>query len=258
MTDGPGSAAQGEGGRRVAFVTGGAGGIGTAVCRQLAAAGRAVAVADLSREAAEKVAADIDGVGVPLDVTDPDSVAAALAETTERLGAPTIVVNVAGWDELKPFLETDEAFTHKVLEINLNGPIRVLRATLPAMVEARYGRIVNIASDAGRVGSSLESVYSGAKSGVIGFTKTIAREFAKYGICANTVCPGPTDTPLLRSITEGERSGSIIAAMTKAVPMRRMGTPQDVAPAVAFFASDAAGFITGQTLSASGGLTMSG
>lgn len=243
--------------RRVAFVTGGAGGIGIAICRQLAAAGRAVAVADLSREAAEKVAADIDGIGVPLDVTDPDSVAAAVAETTERLGAPTIVINVAGWDELKPFLETDEDFTHKVLEINLNGPIRVLRATLPAMVEARYGRVVNIASDAGRVGSSMESVYSGAKSGVIGFTKTIAREFAKYGISANTVCPGPTDTPLLRQITAGERSGNLIAAMTKAVPMRRMGTPDDVAPAVVFLASDAAGYITGQTLSASGGLTMS-
>ncbi|HTK62845.1 MAG TPA: SDR family NAD(P)-dependent oxidoreductase [Pseudonocardia sp.] len=244
--------------RRVAFVTGGAGGIGIEVCRALAANGRAVVVADLSREASEKVAADIDGIGVPLDVTDPDSVAAAIAETTERLGAPSIVVNVAGWDELKPFLETDEAFTHKVIEINYNGPIRVLRATLPAMVDAKWGRVVNVASDAGRVGSSLESVYSGAKAGLIGFTKTIAREFAKHGITANTVCPGPTDTPLLRSITEGERSGSIIAAMTKAVPMRRMGTPEDVAPAVAFFASDAAGFITGQTLSASGGLTMSG
>jgi 2-hydroxycyclohexanecarboxyl-CoA dehydrogenase len=256
MTGADGRPADGDA-RRVAFVTGGAGGIGTAICRQLAAAGRAVAVADLSREAAEKVAADIDGIGVPLDVTDPDSVAAAVAETTERLGAPTIVVNVAGWDELKPFLETDEDFTHKVLEINLNGPIRVLRATLPAMVEARYGRVVNIASDAGRVGSSMESVYSGAKSGVIGFTKTIAREFAKHGISANTVCPGPTDTPLLRQITAGERSGNIIAAMTKAVPMRRMGTPDDVAPAVVFLASDAAGYITGQTLSASGGLTMS-
>lgn len=258
MTDGPGSAAQGEGGRRVAFVTGGAGGIGTAVCRQLAAAGRAVAVADLSREAAEKVAADIDGVGVPLDVTDPDSVAAALAETTERLGAPTIVVNVAGWDELKPFLETDEAFTHKVLEINLNGPIRVLRATLPAMVEARYGRIVNIASDAGRVGSSLESVYSGAKSGVIGFTKTIAREFAKYGICANTVCPGPTDTPALRAFADssGQDADKVLGGMTRAVPMKRLAQPADVAAAVAFFASDAAGYITGQTLSVSGGLTM--
>lgn len=256
MTGAAGRPADGDA-RRVAFVTGGAGGIGTAICRQLAAAGRAVAVADLSREAAEKVAADIDGIGVPLDVTDPDSVAAAVAETTERLGAPTIVINVAGWDELKPFLETDEDFTHKVLEINLNGPIRVLRATLPAMVEARYGRVVNIASDAGRVGSSMESVYSGAKSGVIGFTKTIAREFAKHGISANTVCPGPTDTPLLRQITAGERSGNIIAAMTKAVPMRRMGTPDDVAPAVVFLASDAAGYITGQTLSASGGLTMS-
>jgi 2-hydroxycyclohexanecarboxyl-CoA dehydrogenase len=250
--------AGGSGGRRVAFVTGGAGGIGGAVCRGLAADGRAVAVADLSRDAAEKVAADIDGIGVPLDVTDPDSVAAAVAETTDRLGAPEIVVNVAGWDELKPFLETDEEITRKVIEINYAGPIRVLRATLPVMAQARWGRVVNVASDAGRVGSSLESVYSGAKAGLIGFTKTIAREFAKSGITANTVCPGPTDTPLLRSITEGERSGSIIAAMTKAVPMRRMGTPEDVAPAVVFFASEAAGFITGQTLSASGGLTMSG
>lgn len=250
--------AGGSGGRRVAFVTGGAGGIGIAICRGLAADGRAVAVADLSREAAEKVATDIDGIGVQLDVTDPDSVAAAIAETTERLGAPAIVVNCAGWDELKPFLETDEEFTRKVIEINYTGPIRVLRATLPAMVDARWGRVVNIASDAGRIGSSLESVYSGAKAGLIGFTKTIAREFAKSGITANTVCPGPTDTPLLRSITEGERSGRIIEAMTKAVPMRRTGTPEDVAPAAVFFASDAAGYVTGQTLSASGGLTMSG
>ena len=242
--------------QRVAFVTGGAGGIGSAVCRGLAAQGRKVAVADLSRDAAEKVAADLGGIGVPLDVTDPHSVSDAVTETSERLGAPSIVVNVAGWDELKPFLDTDEEFTHRVIEINLNGPIRVLRATLPAMVEYGWGRIVNIASDAGRVGSSLESVYSGAKGGVIAFTKTIAREFAKKGITANTVCPGPTDTPLLASITAGERAGSIIAAMTKAVPMRRMGTPEDVAPAVVFLSSDEAGFITGQTVSASGGLTM--
>ncbi|MCF7550803.1 SDR family NAD(P)-dependent oxidoreductase [Pseudonocardia sp. WMMC193] len=254
---GPSESTPTDGGRRVAFVTGGAGGIGSEVCRQLAAAGHTVAVADLSREAAEKVAAEFDGIGVALDVTDPDSVAAAVAEVTAKLGAPAAVVNVAGWDELKPFLETDEDFTRKVLEINLNGPIRVLRATLPAMVEARYGRVVNVASDAGRVGSSLESVYSGAKAGVIGFTKTVAREFAKHGISANTVCPGPTDTPLLRSITAGERSAGIIEAMTKAVPMRRMGTPADVAPAIVFLASEQAGYITGQTLSASGGLTMS-
>lgn len=248
----------GDGERRVAFVTGGAGGIGAAVCRALAADGRAVAVADLSQEASEKVAAEIDGIGVALDVTDPDSVAAAVAEVTERLGAPGIVVNVAGWDELKPFLETDEEFTRKVIDINYVGPIRVLRATLPAMQEARWGRVVNVASDAARVGSSMESVYSGAKAGLIGFTKTIAREFAKRGVTANSVCPGPTDTPLLRSITEGEQVGNVIASMTKAVPMRRLGTPEDVAPAIAFLASDAAGYITGQTLSASGGLTMSG
>lgn len=248
----------GDGERRVAFVTGGAGGIGAAVCRALAADGRAVAVADLSLEASEKVAAEIDGIGVALDVTDPDSVVAAVAEVTERLGAPGIVVNVAGWDELKPFLETDEEFTRKVIDINYVGPIRVLRATLPAMQEARWGRVVNVASDAARVGSSMESVYSGAKAGLIGFTKTIAREFAKRGVTANSVCPGPTDTPLLRSITEGEQAGNVIASMTKAVPMRRLGTPEDVAPAIAFLASDAAGYITGQTLSASGGLTMSG
>lgn len=242
--------------RRVAFVTGGAGGIGSAVCRGLAAAGRTVAVADLSRDAAEKVAADIGGVGVPLDVTDPDSVGSAVAEVTERVGAPSIVVNVAGWDELKPFLDTDEEFTHRVIEINLNGPIRVLRATLPSMVDQGWGRIVNVASDAARVGSSLESVYSGAKGGVIAFTKTVAREFAKRGITANSVCPGPTDTPLLQSIMSGERSGNVIAAMTKAVPMRRLGTPDDVAPAVVFLSSDEAAYITGQTISASGGLTM--
>lgn len=242
--------------RRVAFVTGGAGGIGSAVCRGLAADGRVVAVADLSRDAAQAIADEFGGIGVALDVTDPDSVAAAVGETTERLGAPQIVVNVAGWDELKPFLETDEEFTRRVIEINLTGPMRVLRATLPAMSDSGWGRIVNVASDAGRVGSSLESVYSGAKGGVIAFTKTIAREFAKRGITANSVCPGPTDTALLRSLTEGERAASIITAMAKAVPMRRIGTPEDVAPAVVFLASDAAGFITGQTVSASGGLTM--
>ena len=234
-----------------------AGGIGAAVCRGLAADGRRVVVADLSRDAADKVAADVDGVGVALDVTDPDSVAAAVAETTDRVGAPSIVVNVAGWDELRPFLETDEDFTRRILEINLNGPIRVLRATLPAMVETGWGRVVNVASDAGRVGSSLESVYSGAKGGVIAFTKTIAREFARHGITANSVCPGPTDTPLLGAITAASTDAErVIAGMTRAVPMRRLGQPDDIAPAVAFLASEEAGFVTGQTLSVSGGLTM--
>ena len=242
---------------RVAFVTGGGGGIGAAICRQLTEAGHRVAVADVVEARAQQVAAEIGGVGVEVDVTDPGSVAAAVAGAVEALGPIEICVNCAGWDELRPFLDTDEGFQSKVIEVNFAGPVRVTRAVLPGMVERSYGRIVNIGSDAGRVGSSLESVYSGAKGGVIAFTKTIAREFARYGITANTVCPGPTDTPLLSGIVEASADADrVIAGMTKAVPMRRVGKPDDVAPAVVFLASEAAGFITGQTLSVSGGLTM--
>jgi 2-hydroxycyclohexanecarboxyl-CoA dehydrogenase len=243
---------------RVALVTGGAGGIGAAICQVLAAAGHRVAVADIDAERAAAVAAQVNGLSVVMDVVDPQSVIAAVAQTTQELGPVEIAVSGAGWDELMPFLQTDEAFTRKVLEINLTGPIRVCRAVLPSMVEAGWGRVIMIASDAGRVGSSLEAVYSAAKGGLIAFTKTIAREFARDGITANSVCPGPTETPLLRSILQAGGSGErIIAAMTKAVPLRRIGQPADVAPAVAFLASDEAGYITGQTLSVSGGLTMS-
>lgn len=243
--------------QRVALVTGGAGGIGGALCRSLAANGWTVAVADLSQAAAQSVADEIDGLAVELDVTDASSVHAALEEVNRAAGAPQALVNCAGWDELKPFLETDDAFSAKVLEINLAGPIRLTRAVLPAMVEHGSGRLINIASDAGRVGSSLEAVYSGAKGGLIAFTKTIAREFARKGITANTVCPGPTDTPLLSQIMAAEENAErVIASMTKAVPMRRLGRPEDLGPAVAFLASDGASYITGQTLSVSGGLTM--
>lgn len=242
---------------RVAFVTGGGGGIGAAICRRLTEAGHKVAVADVVEARAQEVAGEIGGLGVELDVTDAGSVAAAAAGTAEALGPVEICVNCAGWDELRPFLDTDEDFQSKVIEINYAGPVRVTRAVLPGMVEGSYGRIVNIGSDAGRVGSSLESVYSGAKGGVIAFTKTIAREFARYGITANTVCPGPTDTPLLGGIVKASADADrVIAGMTKAVPMRRLGQPDDVAPAVAFLASDEAGYVTGQTLSVSGGLTM--
>jgi len=166
-------------------------------------------------------------------------------------------VNCAGWDELKPFLETDEAFWRKVIAINYEGCLRVTHAVLGGMVARGYGRIVSIASDAARVGSSGEAVYAGAKAGVVAFSKTIAREHARDGVTANVVCPGPTETPLLQGMAEqAPDSERLVTALSRAVPMRRLGQPQDAAAAVAFLASERAGYITGQTLSVSGGLTM--
>jgi len=248
---------------RVALVTGGARGIGRAIALALAADGRAVAVADLLAEGAEETAASaasahgVPTLGVAADVTDSESVADAVARVTDELGPVSVVVNNAGWDELRPFLETDEDFWLRVVDINFMGTLRVTKAVLPGMVDAGWGRVVNIGSDAGRVGSSLESVYSGAKAGVIGFTKTIAREVARSGVTANTVCPGPTRTPLLEGMAGDDVKGQkLVAGLERAVPMRRLGEPEDVAAAVAFFASERAGYITGQTLSVSGGLTM--
>jgi 2-hydroxycyclohexanecarboxyl-CoA dehydrogenase len=242
---------------RVAFVTGGAGGIGSEICRQLAAAGCRVAVADLAGSEALAQAQALGGIAVELDVTDDASVQSAALRTRERLGPVEVAVSCAGWDELRPFLESDEVFTRRVIEINLVGPMRVARAVLPQMVECGWGRLIHIASDAGRVGSSLESVYSGAKGGLIAFTKTLAREFARHGITANAVCPGPTDTPLLDGVIAASSDGErVIRSMERSIPMRRLGQPEDVAAAVAFLASERAGFITGQTLSVSGGLTM--
>jgi 2-hydroxycyclohexanecarboxyl-CoA dehydrogenase len=243
--------------RRVALVTGGARGIGRAVALALAEQGRAVAVGDVLEEEAVKTAEAIgsDALAVPLDVTDSGSVASAVGRTQDELGAIDVVVNNAGWDEARPFIETDEAFWDRVIDVNFKGGLRVTRAVLPGMVERRWGRVVNIGSDAGRVGSSLESVYSGAKGGVIAFTKTIAREVALSGVTANVVCPGPTKTVFLERFA-GEHGERLVESLTRAVPMRRLGEPEDVAAAVAFLASDAAGYITGQTLSVSGGLTM--
>jgi 2-hydroxycyclohexanecarboxyl-CoA dehydrogenase len=237
---------------RVAFVSGGSRGIGRGIAEALARDGHTVAIGDI-REA--EPAGD-GGLAVLCDVTDSGSVAAAVRQVEDGLGPIEILVNNAGWDEMRPFIETDEPFWDRVIEVNFKGGLRLTRAVLPGMVERGFGRIVNIGSDAGRVGSSLESVYSGAKGGVIAFTKTIAREVARRGVTANTVCPGPTDTEMLREVTGGDEGAKVIEAMTRAVPMKRLGTPADVAAAVAFLASDEAGFITGQTLSVSGGLTM--
>jgi 2-hydroxycyclohexanecarboxyl-CoA dehydrogenase len=242
---------------RVALVSGAARGIGRAIAEALAARGDAVALCDLLEDDARMAAAEIGGraIAVGLDVTDSGSVREAVAAVEEQLGPIDILVNNAGWDELRPFLETDEAFWDRVIEINFKGGLRLTHTVLPGMVERGFGRVVNIGSDAGRVGSSMESVYSGAKGAVISFTKTLAREVARKGVTANTVCPGPTDTPMLRGM-ETEGGGSLIEALERAVPMRRLGRPEDVAAAVAFLASDEAGYVTGQTLSVSGGLTM--
>jgi 2-hydroxycyclohexanecarboxyl-CoA dehydrogenase len=239
------------------MVTGGALGIGRAIAVALAGGGCAVAVGDLLEEEAAETAEGIGGraLAVRLDVTDSESVAAAIDQVEAGLGPIDVLVNNAGWDEARPFIETDEPFWDRVIEINFKGGLRVTRAVLPGMVERGWGRLVNISSDAGRVGSSLESVYSGAKGGVIAFTKTIAREVARSGVTANVVCPGPTRTAFLERIASegGER---YVESLTRAVPMRRLGEPEDVAAAVAFLASEEAGYITGQTLSVSGGLTM--
>lgn len=245
---------------RVALVTGGGGGIGGAIARALAGDGRAVAVADLRIDAAVESAEAVARSGgralaVEIDVTDGAAVTEAVARAERELGPVEILVNNAGWDELRPFVDTDEQFWDRVLAINFKGCLHTTRSVLPGMTERGYGRIVNIASDAGRVGSSMESVYSGAKGGVIAFTKTIARESARAGVTANVVCPGPTRTPLLDRMT-AEGGTKLVDGLIRAVPMRRLGEPDDVAAAVAFFASERAGFVTGQTLSVSGGLTM--
>ena len=246
---------------RVAFVTGGAGGIGSAIVKALAEKGARVAVADLDAAACARVAQGLgaagSALGVELDVTSAASVAAAVAAAERGLGPIDILVNCAGWDELRPFLETDETFRARVLDVNLAGPLRVTHAVLGAMVERRFGRVIQIASDAGRVGSSLESVYAAAKGGLIAFAKSLAREVARSGVTSNSVCPGPTQTPLIAGMAVAdERGRKIVDGLARAIPMGRMGLPADVAPAVAFLASDEAGFITGQTLSVSGGLTM--
>ena len=245
--------------QKIALITGGARGIGEAICRVLAEAGYKVIVSDVVADSAKKLAQEIDGYGIEMDVTKADSVDGAVAEINDKVGTPWLVVNNAGWDNLMPFLHTDEAFQKKIIDINLHGPIRVCRATLPGMKTLGSGRIVNIASDAGRLGAAMEAIYSGAKGGLISFTKTLAREFARNQITANNVCPGLTDTPLIGEITaNNELALKGIAAIKQSVPLGRMGTPHDIAHAAAFLASEQAAYITGQTISVSGGITMAG
>lgn len=247
---------------RVALVTGGASGIGREICTALAADERRVAVADINAEGAAATAAAITDAGgaaiaVEMDITDSDSVIDGHLQVIDELGPVEVLVNAAGWDKFIKFVDTDEDFWDRIIEINYKGMLRVTHACVPGMIDAGWGRIVNIASDAGRVGSSLEAVYSGAKGGTIAFSKTLAREVARKGVTVNVVCPGPTDTPLLTEIAEANTdSERVLAAMANASAMKRLGTAEEIAPAVVYFASEGAGFTTGQTLSVSGGLTM--
>lgn len=242
---------------RVALVTGGGGGIGSAICRELAAAGHRVAVADIAFGQAKVVADEVEGLAVELDVTNPASATLAVRSTILTLGQIDVLVNCAGWGMPRKFVDTDEPFQQRVIDINLAGPIRMTREVIGPMQQRGWGRLINIASDAGRVSSTFEAVYSGAKGGLIAFTRTIAGEVASRGVTANSICPGPTDTPLLDAAIESTAAAKhAVAKMHAAIPMGRLGTPGDIAPVVAFLVSDKAAFITGQTLSVNGGFTM--
>lgn len=241
---------------KVTIVTGAGSGIGKGIAHKCAAEGAVVVVTDRNGEAARAVADEIGGraSAYTVDVTDRASVDEMVQAVMSEHGRINVLVNNAGWDIGKPFVDTDAELWDKVIAINYVGILNTCHAVLPVMVEQNGGAIVNLASDAGRVGSSGEAVYAGAKAGVIGFSKTIAREHARHQVTVNVVCPGPTDTALFASM--GGDNPKLREGLTRAIPLRRLGTPADVAGAVAFFASDEAGFITGQTLSVSGGLTM--
>ncbi len=249
---------------KTVVVTGGGGGIGGATCRRFAREGARVAVLDLNPGAAEAVAARIEAEGgralaLRCDITERASVDAAVAAVLERFGAIDVLVNNAGWDVFRPFAKTEPAQWEKLIAINLTGALHMHHAVLPGMAARKAGRIVNIASDAARVGSSGEAVYAACKGGLVAFTKTIAREHARHGITANVVCPGPTDTALFADYKEGAGNPEkLMEAFTRSIPLGRIGQPDDLPGAILFFASDDAAFVTGQVLSVSGGLTMNG
>lgn len=249
---------------KTVIVTGGGGGIGGATCRRFAKQGARVAVFDMNLEAAQRVAADIhadggEAMAFNCDITNRSEVDEAVAATESRLGPVDVLVNNAGWDVFKPFTKTEPAQWERLMAINLTGALHMHHAVLPGMVARKSGRIVNIASDAARVGSSGEAVYAACKGGLVSFSKTIAREHARHGITVNVVCPGPTDTALFAEYKEGAGNPEkLMEAFTRSIPLGRIGQPDDLPGAILFFASDDAAFITGQVLSVSGGLTMNG
>jgi len=245
---------------KVAVITGGAQGIGEAIARRLASEGAMVAILDIQCEKGQAVAKDIcskkgSATAIKVDITDSQDVKQAVKEVEDKLEKVDILVNNAAWSgEAAPFIELTEEHWDKLIAINLRGPITVTRAVLDGMINRNCGKIVNIGSDAGRLGAGGESIYSACKGGIITFTKTLARELTRYNILVNCVCPGPTDTPM--RVTVYKDNPKRAEAMQRLIPMRRIGKPEEVAAAVAFLASDEANYIVGQTLSVSGGLTM--
>jgi 2-hydroxycyclohexanecarboxyl-CoA dehydrogenase len=231
--------------------------------QRLAADGARVAIADLNLDGAHETETLVRSAGgealtLQADITQLSAVRAAVEATRAAFGPIGILVNNAGWDRLEPFTQNTPELWDRLIDINLKGPIYCTRAVIDDMIAAGSGKIISISSDAARIGSSGEAVYAACKGGMISFSKTMARELARHRINVNVVCPGPTDTRLLQEVTQGETGAKIIAAMTRAIPFRRLGTPEEVAAAVSFFASADADFITGQVLSVSGGLTMAG
>ena len=249
---------------KTVIVTGGGGGIGGATSRRFAQGGAKVAVFDVNLEAAQRVVEAIRAEGgaaqaFGCDITRRAEVDAAVGGAEAALGPIGVLVNNAGWDVFKPFIRTEPAEWDKLIGINLIGALHMLHAVLPGMAERKYGRVVNIASDAARGGSSGEAVYAACKGGLVALSKTLAREHARQGITVNVVCPGPTDTALLAGVAEGARDpAKLLEAFRSAIPLGRLGQPDDLASAIAFFGSDDASFITGQVISVSGGLTMHG
>ena len=237
---------------KTVLVTGGGGAIGSAICRRFAQ--HRVLVADRNGEAAKRVAREVNGKALVFDIAKYEEAKAALAGE-----AVDVLVNNAGWDRFQNFVDTEPKDWEALIDINLRGPLNMHHLVLPQMISRGSGRVVNISSDAARVGSSGESVYSACKGGIIAFSKTVAREVARKGITVNVVCPGPTDTPILRGfLGEGEAGKKVYDALVRAIPMKRVGQPDDIPGIVAFLASDEAAFITGQVISVSGGLTMAG
>lgn len=249
---------------KVVIATGGAGGIGAVICQRFADEGSIVAVFDINETAAATLAKEINAKGgkakaFSVDLTSQDSVNAAVAAAEQQLGPIDVLVNNAGWDKIGNFLNTEKILWDKIVAINLYGALYMHHAVVKGMAARGKGRVINIASDAARVGSSGEAVYAFCKGGLVAFSKTLARELSRQQICVNVVCPGPTDTPFLDDICgEGERGEKLRTAFTRAVPFGRLGTPEDIPGIVAFLASDDASFITGQVISVSGGLTMAG